>query len=381
MEKQGKQLITWCKDKALPLWASKGVDPQGGFWEALYLDATPISESLRRVRVQARQTFVYAQAFHLGWYAGAKETSDHGWAYLTGPGFLGADKFGALGGSGCAHLLNSDGSIHDAHRDTYAQAFVILASAWRWRAFGCHEAKTVLAQTCDFLETHLKSDKGGWNEGVPATLPRRQNPHMHLFEAFVAAYEATQDSAYLDLADRVYNLFENYFFDKDTGTLLEFFESDWSPDPKTGKLIEPGHMMEWCWLLYKYGRLSGKDISGFAERLYGVGCAIGTNKKTGLLINEATIYGDITKPDSRCWIQTEHIKANVARARAGYADATDQCAYMIGKLFKNYLTVPVAGGWHDQRSAYGVVTSNTMPSSTFYHLFGAAVEVHDYLNF
>jgi mannose-6-phosphate isomerase len=202
---------------------------------------------------------------------------------------------------------------------------------------------------------------------------------MHLFEAFIAAYKATFDSAYLDLAGHVYELFENYFFEKDTGTLLEFFEVDWSPDTKMGDLTEPGHMMEWCWLLHDYGQLSGKDVSVSAERLYAVGCEIGTNKKTGLLINEAKIHGRVTNGDSRCGVQTEYIKANVARARAGYAGADAKCAAMINKLFENFLIVPEQGGWHDQRNANGDIISKDMPSSTFYHLFCAAVEVHTYM--
>jgi len=379
MKIQGKRFVSWCKNEALPLWADKGVDPQGGFWESLNLDGSPVFDSLRRVRVQARQTYVYAHAAHLGWYKNAKKICDHGWAYLTGPGFQGANKHGPLGGGGCAHLLNPDGSIHDNYRDTYAQAFVILASAWRLRTFGCKEAKKVLEQTCDFLDTHLKSSAGGWREGTPASMPRRQNPHMHLFEAFIAAYKATFDIAYLDLAGHVYELFENYFFDKDTGTLLEFFESDWSPDITVGDLTEPGHMMEWCWLLYDYGRLSGKDVSGYAERLYAVGCEIGTNKKTGLLINEAKIHSSVTNGDSRCWIQTEYIKANIARARAGHEGADSQCADMIDMLFENYLIVPEQGGWYDQINANGDVISKNMPSSTFYHLFCAAAEVDAYM--
>lgn len=120
---------------------------------------------------------------------------------------------------------------------------------------------------------------------------------------------------------------------------------------KTGNLTEPGHMMEWCWLLYWYGRLSGVNVQPEAEQLYKVGVAIGSNPKTSLLYNETDIHGKVTKADSRLWCQTEYIKANIARASAGHAEAAQAAADMIDLMFTHYLDVPKIGGWHDERNA------------------------------
>jgi mannose-6-phosphate isomerase len=54
-----------------------------------------------------------------------------------------------------------------------------------------------------FLETDLRSPHGGFLEGISATLPRRQNPHMHLFAAMIANYDAIGDPAYQSRAGRL----------------------------------------------------------------------------------------------------------------------------------------------------------------------------------
>ncbi|MEE9273273.1 MAG: AGE family epimerase/isomerase [Robiginitomaculum sp.] len=378
LQEQGTRLISWCKEQALPFWANNGVDPKGGFYEDLAMDGSPNVNAVRRVRVQARQCYVYAHAADLGWFPGAHTVANHGWNYLTSKGLQGGEYIANKTFTGCAHLLNSDGSIHDASRHTYAQAFLLLASSWRFRAFNDSEGLECLNNTTDFLNTHLKANNEGWIEGIPNSLPRRQNPHMHLFEAFLAAYESTSDAQYLQLADTIFTLFTDKFFDISTNTLIEYFDTQWNPDQAIGHLTEPGHMMEWCWLIYWYARISKKDVTHFAEKLYHTGTTLGTNSHTKLIINEINIAGESTNSASRLWPQTEYVKANIARARAGKQGAEVLAANMINQIFRYYLDLPVKGGWYDQRDEFGELTSDTMPSSTFYHIFCMTAEIDQY---
>ena len=135
--------------------------------------------------------------------------------------------------------------MHDDMRDTYAQAFVLLSGAWRYKAFNDEAALKIAEDTLAFLNTHLKAENGGWYEGLPkpASSQRRQNPHMHLFEAFLALNELTGQAKYLEMAGAMFELFENHFFDADKKALLEFFNPDWSPENDDGGPTEPGHMI------------------------------------------------------------------------------------------------------------------------------------------
>ena len=119
----------------------------------------------------------------------------------------------------------------DARRDTYDHAFVLLACAWRLKAFGDEQARRVAERTLGFLDT-LRQDDGSYLEGDPASLPRRQNPHMHLFEASLALHRAGFEDA-LDRARAIRALFERHFWDGQV--LREFFGDDWSLDSDRGR--------------------------------------------------------------------------------------------------------------------------------------------------
>ena len=374
---QAERLVNWCKNDALPFWANRGVDWTGGFFETLNYDGTPDRSVKRRVRVQARQSYVYSLAITKGWYRPASIVADHGWKFLTQQGLAGGDHIPAQGFRGCAHLLNPDGSLHDGTRDTYAQAFLILSSAWRYKATAASEALEVLYATTLFLTKHFKSKAGGWIEDCRNSLPRRQNPHMHLFEAFMAAYEATNDTLFLKLADQNFALFEAHFFDSATGCILEYFETDWFPQDKPNAKVEPGHMMEWCWLLEWYGRLSGKFVKRYVDIIFESSLKYGLNPKTGLLINEFQLDGKISNGSSRLWPQTEFIKACIASYRLGNTKALPLASLVISRVFDNFLQTPLRGGWYDSIDCNGNIESRQMPASTFYHLVCATSEVEN----
>ena len=367
---QARRLEDWCKNAALPFWAIAARDTAGGFYEQLFPDGTPDAGHTRRVRVQARVAYVYAHAAKLGWHDEAKTASDHAWSYMTHKGFAG-------GMRGCSHLLNADGTLVDGTRDTYAQAFLLLAGAWRYAAFDDKAALNIANDTLQFLNTEIRAINGGWREGLPASLPRRQNPHMHLFEAFLALHQLTDRQIYLDHAHSIFDLFESYFFSPESGDIIEFFNEDWSRAPNNGGPVEPGHMMEWCWLLRGYERLSGHDMTLYADQLFGRALEIGLNSKLGFLVD--SVQDGTQSTTLRSWPQTEYLKACIAQARAGHKGMEAQAARLIDRMFDTYLNTDIDGGWHDKLSHTGEVSSAVMPTSTFYHWFCAAAEVSNYL--
>lgn len=364
------EFINWCKVDALPYWAKAAVRPEGGVHEFLNMDGTPVTGTLQRMRVQARFAYVYAHAGALGWYEDARAVSDHAWYYLLGAGSVGGEIISGSGYKGCAHLLNPDHSLHDGLRDTYAQAFVILAGAWRYIAFKDKVSLKIATDTLALLDTHMKADNGGYLEGLPASLPRRQNPHMHLFEALLAMYDATGEQEYISHLGELYALFKDRFFDSKSGTIIEFFKGDWSRAAQNGGPVEPGHMMEWCWLLQAYQDRSGVDVNDIANTLYQTALDNGMDKNVGFLRDCLD-----NKPASfRTWPQTELLKASLVQAKAGNFKATEMANRTVKRMFLTYLDVPMTGGWCDQLGADGNPISTIMPTSTFYHLFCAAAE-------
>ena len=51
-------------------------------------------------------------------------------------------------------------------------------------------------------------------------------------------------------------------------TLAEFFKNDWSrAEGDAGRVVEPGHQLEWAWILAQYHRLTGAEVAREAQAL------------------------------------------------------------------------------------------------------------------
>ena len=371
LAEQTERLVTWTRAHALPMWGRRARDHRGGFYEALLPDGAPCTDMTKRFRVQPRQAYVYAHAETLGWTDQGRSASDHAWAFALRAGTDDDTLFGEDAFTGFCHLLTPEGGVADARRDTYDHAFVLLACAWRMEAFGDEQAAKVATRTLGFLDT-LARDEGGFAEGAPPALPRRQNPHMHLFEACLTLHRAGVDGA-LDRARAIKGLFDARFWDGEV--LREFFQEDWSLDPERGDVVEPGHMAEWVWLLDQYEAATDEDQSGVMADLYA--SAERTGRDPGgspFLIDEARVGGGPARTTRRTWVQTEYAKATLVLARRGGQGAADRAADLIEAMLGTYLDAPMAGGWNDQYDESGRVVSPDMPTSTFYHVMSLAAE-------
>jgi len=189
------RLKEWCALRALPYWAKHAQRPDQSWVEHLHLDGTPDITAERRWRVLARQVYVYAKSTTLGWYDGRE---------------IAVSTYTKMKSVGYVHRVGPNGDIKNPMRDLYDHAFYVLAAS---SLYGLTSDKTYLrdAETLlDWIETELSHPNGGWKESNLAgeSDARRQNPHMHLFEASLFLYGITQDPKHLRFAQHVYDLFE-----------------------------------------------------------------------------------------------------------------------------------------------------------------------------
>ncbi|WP_371397188.1 AGE family epimerase/isomerase [Fretibacter rubidus] len=357
-------LLSWLRDAALPFWAEMAIDSKGGFFEDLALDGTPNTDAVRRVRVQARQIFVYANAHKAGWYD-STAILDRLYDFLMTYGYR------PDGAAGFVHRIGPDYTVTDAKRDLYDHAFYLLACA---SLMGCdgatkHDEAAALTDTLlDFIDVEMGACTG-WTEGVPAVLPRRQNPHMHLFETSMALYDVTGESRFMDRAARIYRLFTDHFFDADNHIIREFFDNDWTyADGALGQTAEPGHACEWVWLLGQYEARSGVDTRCYADALYARAFENG-----GVFLNDEEDVNDAVRRDTkRLWVQTEVIRAHLAQMEYGNKDAQDKAVAAMAAFRESYLNPN--GTWNDQFDGAGGMIATTIPTSTFYHIYGMITE-------
>lgn len=353
-------------ERALPLWSGDGWDgAAGGFVDRLHPDGRADALAPRRVFVQARQIYCFATAAAVGWYPDGREIALRGLEYLL------AKAKGPDGRPGFVHTLTPDGGVLDPLRDTYDHAFVLLALA---SVFGLDRDAQLRAEIdalLGFLDQQLRSPHGGFLEGAPASMPRRQNPQMHLFEAMIAAFDATRDAVFQQRAGDFFALFLANLYDRQNRVLGEYFEEDWSRIEPVS--VEPGHQAEWVWLLKGFERITGCPTGRYRAELLASALRY-REESTGCLLDEGDAAGNTRRHTRRLWPQTELAKAWIAQAEAGETGAADQARAALARLERHYLRHPVAGGWYDQFDGDGRSLVATIPASSFYHVLCATVE-------
>ena len=358
-------------DQAFPLWSTQGWDPAtGGFIDRLTPDGAADRLAPRRVFVQARQIYCFAKGAQLGWYPQGREIALKGLEHLL------AKAKSPDGRPGFVHTLAHDGSVLDPLRDTYDHAFVLLALASAYALDRDAQIRAEIDALCGYLDAELRSPHGGFLEGRPASMPRRQNPQMHLFEAMIAAFDATHDPVFQNRAGDFFALFLANLYDKQKQVLGEYFEDDWSKIEPVS--VEPGHQAEWVWLLKGFERITGCPTGRFRGEL--LQSALRYRDEAGCLVDEGDANGNIKRHSRRCWPQTEMAKAWIAQAEAGEAGAPEQARQALARLERHYLSHPVAGGWYDTFDGEGRSTVATIPASSFYHVLCAVTEAEAVLS-
>jgi mannose/cellobiose epimerase-like protein (N-acyl-D-glucosamine 2-epimerase family) len=353
-------------DHALPLWSGEGWDPvAGGFVDRLDPEGRADRAAARRVMVQARQVFCFATAAQIGWYPEGRQIALRGLEYLL------TRAKAPEGRPGFVHTLSPDGAVLDPLRDTYDHAFVLLALASVYALDRDAQVRAEIDALLSFLDSRLRSPHGGFLEGLPAAMPRRQNPQMHLFEAMIAAFDATHDLAFQQRAGEFFSLFLANLYDKRTHLLGEYFEDDWSRIEPVS--VEPGHQAEWVFLLRGFERITGCPTGRFRAELLASALRY-RDEATQCLTDEGDAAGSIKRHSRRLWPQAEIAKAWIAQAEAGEAGAAEQARAALSRLERHYLRHSVAGGWYDQFDRDGRSLVATIPASSFYHVLLAVTE-------
>lgn len=367
----------WLFDAALPLWWSHGADHAGGgFHEKLGMNGEPAGHPVR-VRVQARQLFVYARAGALGWTGPWREAMRHALDFML------------------ARHQRPDGFFRstldtaDQRIDLYDQAFVLFALAHAWQAEGrpptlLEIARRLMAQ----VDAHFSLEGGGYRAAYDAARPgaqesveRKSNPLMHLLEALLAWVSigagSGADAAFRSHASALCRLATNRLIDPETGTLAEDYAPGWVPlGHGTTRVNEPGHQFEWAWLLLQAQELLGHDMPSagrHAQRLESAGRLHGIDAARGVAIFSVDGAGHPLDRRARLWAQTERLRTSMlfAQRRTGSAAdiaAAESAAVQAFGTLQKFLATPRPGLWHEWMDEHGQFETAPAPASTLYHL-------------
>jgi len=257
----------------VPAWYQHGRDPRGGVAEALDTSDRSVLDAAKTTLTQSRTVFTLA---HLHLATGNTSLLR---AAREVHAFLDASLRDTDGG-----YRFSEGAGENCRlRRAYDQSFALLALVTLRRADPQAVPRSRIEDLWAFIETVLVEPRTGglWEddrmaeEGPAEGAVRSQNPHMHMLEALLQAYEMSGERIWLERALPLLQIARDWLIDPATGAVREFVGPQLQPlESRDGVRREPGHQYEWAWLLHRYCDLSGdgawRSAAGrmvaFAER-------------------------------------------------------------------------------------------------------------------
>jgi len=361
--KQAEKGRDWVVNCAAPIWFNNGIDwKQGGFYDALELTTLANGASRKRLRTATRQIYVFSEACRMGFHEG-KAAVEHGLEFLY-------SKAQSPSGGYLSHF-DLDCQPRSKDQDTYDLAFVLFSLAHSYRLLKRERERQEALLLVEHLNTHLRHPIVGFLEGSPHQEPRRQNPHMHLLEASLAWLPFDETGSFRRLADDLVSVFERHFWDPASGAIGEYFDDSLSRHWAACKVVEPGHLFEWIWLLTQYQQATGKPQSHL-DQIYRFAHSSGKNIKTGLLFGELGIEGNAPGATVRLWPHAEWIRAEVSVLESASSNHTTMLEQATTALWRFLDAAPAPGLWverHDGSRDQFIL--EPAPATSLYHIVGA----------
>jgi len=326
--------------------------------------------------------------------------------YSIGAQFVGLDWCRSAAEHGVRFLLehfrdDDRGGFHwildgterrDSTRICYGHAFVLLALA-RAKAAGVGSRTIPLEETAAFvIEQFWEPDRGLCKSEFDADWQRAesyrgQNANMHMCEAMIAAYEATEDDRYLDRATTIAEALTVALTRETDGLVWEHYTPEWEHDFEYNRDTpedtfrpwgyQPGHQIEWAKLLAILSRYSDADwLEARARDLFEAAIDIGWDQRHGGFYYTLDRDGEPVVTEKYSWEVAEAIgAAAVLYERTGDDDYLDWYD-TLWSYADDAMIHPAFGNWYTKVTSTNdpVPTTSGIAVEPGYHPIGACFE-------
>jgi len=348
-------------------------EARGRSVERLQADLTPAPIGYRRGMVAGRQLFFFSHAYRLTLEPIFKDRARRLYADLL-------DHFWDRTNGGWYFSIDDNNVAYNTTKDLYGHAFIMFGLTHYAAIFSDINAFNWIKQTNELVFRHFRLP-GGWfapsttRDWVICRRNLEQNPHMHLLETYLSAYDATRDEIFIKRATEIMSIYTELLRTRDGSKVLEHFDENGRPAGERGNLIEPGHLYEWYWLVNEYADIAGlcayratcTPIMDWANRW-------GRDSDAGGIYDQVDSDGNVVSHRKRVWPVTECIKAFATLVRiSGDEQSKWSLAQWITFIRERYCTKD--GAWHEYLNRDLQPDCDYLPLSTPYHVAMAALEV------
>jgi mannose/cellobiose epimerase-like protein (N-acyl-D-glucosamine 2-epimerase family) len=251
----------------------------------------------------------------------------------------------------------------DSTKQAYGHAFVLLAASSA-KVAGHPDAERLLADVSTVIHERFWEEQFGAaaeefsRDWRPLDSYRGQNSNMHLTEALMAGYEATSDSSYLRMAERIADLIVNHHAMENGWRLPEHFTSDWQVNRVyAGSPMfrpygtTPGHWLEWSRLLLQLWELGGRELEWLAacsKSLFTQAVSDGWDKELGGFYYTLDWDGQPRIRDRYWWPCCEGVGAAAFLNAIDGASTYEEWYRRIWSFISAYFIDRENGGWRAQ---------------------------------
>jgi len=381
---QSPAFLTQHIEKTMAFYHPRCIDAEGGFFHFFKDNGDVYDRSTRHLVSSTRFIFNYAKAFQATQNPEYLEAMLHGLSYLR-------ERHKKSDG-GYTWLLKGDTNLDNTNH-CYGLAFVVLAYAQALES-GVEEARDWIAQTFDLMEEHfwdaefqLYKDEisDNWEK---VSDYRGQNANMHSCEAMLAAFNATQETRYLERAECLAKNICQRQANLSHGQIWEHYDVNWNidwqynlDDPKNlfrpwG--FQPGHQTEWCKLLLMINHRAPQAwLVDTAKNLFDLAW-----QKAWDETHQGLVYGygpddQVCDGDKYFWVQAESFAAAAWLAKT----TQDEKYWHIYNTIWQYSWEHMVD--HDFGAWFRILTQDNQAmddckspaGKTDYHTMGACYEV------
>lgn len=365
----------------LDFYVPRVINPAGGYFTQIDDDGTVYDRDVDHLVHTCRYAHGFAQAHRFGLLDQGADLAAHGIAFLR-------RAFHDPVNGGYYWTLEQ-GQPVDRRKLAYGHAFVLLAAASAVQA-GIADGADLLADAADVLETrfwdpaarlYVDEISPDWTVTDPY---RGQNANMHLVEAYLQAYLATGDEAWLDWAELVSHRVMVDLTALTGDTLWEHYDDRWVPDLDYNRAtprdlfrpfgVLPGHLLEWTKLLSQLEQARPSPWAApVARRSFAQALSNAWDREYSGFIYAYDLAGTVVDDAKYHWVIAEAIGAAAMLAQPG-ADP------MYGRWYDRFWAYAMRhqvdrerGGWYPTltRQNQRLELSFTRGKSDFYHPLGA----------
>lgn len=369
----------------LDFYTPRVIDENGGYFHNYYDDGTLFLKDQKHLVSSTRIIVNYALAAITFKDNNYLDIAKHGLHYLENTHWQPESKSYAW--------TIKDNRPSDMTQQAYGYAFILLAYAAAKKASIITTDDKLLA-TYELLEEKFWQEEYGLyadeinSDGVLDDY-RGQNSNMHLCEAMISAYEATQNPIFLKKATLLaYNITVRQT-EKTDGLVWEHFntkfEIDWDYNKNDSKNLyrpwgfQPGHQIEWAKLLLILNRYSpDKWLVARAINLYDRAFEISWDSMHGGLIYGFDQQEKWCDDDKYFWVQAESFATAGLLYLSTKEDKYLEQYQAIWEYCIEHFVDKEHGAWFRLLSRENVKYSNEKSSEGAkcdYHTLGACFEV------